>query len=89
MRSGVYAVGKSRYIHCPGDSTSLENPRNELFASGRYGLKKNLSKNIKFSKSYDHPKLVLFFLLYSARVFIASRMDSCVKFAQIMHYSSQ
>ena len=47
-----------------GDPNSLENPRNELFASSRYFFKKISSKNIKFSKSYDHPKLVLFFPLY-------------------------
>ena len=45
----------------PDGPNSLENPRNELFASSRYFKKKISSKNIKFSKSYGPPKLVLFF----------------------------
>ena len=45
-----------------GSLKSLENLRNELFASSRYGFKKISSKNINFSKSYGLPKLVLFFI---------------------------
>ena len=35
-----------------GGRTSLENARNGVFRSSRYGLKKIPSKNINFSQSY-------------------------------------
>ena len=50
----------------PGDSKSLENPRNHVFASSRYGLKKISSKNFekfwskKYFEIFSKKKIVFF-----------------------------
>ena len=69
-----------------GSLKPLENPRNELFASSRYGLKKSHRKILSFRKVMVIQKKC-FFTQLSDREFIVSRMDSNINKQCVVYIS--
>ena len=80
----VYFDGPQLFF---GGRPCLENARNEVFRSSRYGLKKIPKKNIHFSKSYRVRLLGVFFLQKSqmGSIYTSSSREAI----QILSFLSQ